>query len=225
MKLEKVKMLIASKQNPKRKAFNEMLDPSINKVYGLTIPELRNLSKEIYQDDPISFLETNDFESYELKQLQAMVIGHLKDINVALKYFIKFIPEVDSWSVNDTLCMDFKIARKHLELVLDALKPFVKSNKEFEQRVVAVMLLCHYLEDDYIDQVIDILSALKIDAYYAKMGVAWAFATILAKYPDKGLKFMEIGNLDPWTYRKTIQKAIESFRVSDKLKDILRSFR
>ncbi len=225
MKLKKVKMLIVSKQNPKRKAFNEMLDPSIHKVYGLTIPELRKLSKEIYNDDPILFLESNDFESYELKQLQAMVIGHLKDIHIALKYFIKFIPEVDSWSVNDTLCMDFKIARKHRELVLDALKPYVKSDKEFEQRVVAVMLLCHYLEDDYIDQTIDILSSLKIDAYYAKMGVAWAFATILAKYPDKGLKFMERANLDPWTYKKTIQKAIESYRVSDKMKDILRTFR
>ena len=105
------------------------------------------------------------------------------------------------------------------------LKNYLDSDQEFEQRVVAVMLLSHYLTDDYIDQVIVILDHLKINAYYSKMAVAWAFATILAKYPDKGLSYMKHHHLDDWTFRKTIQKAIESFRVTDELKETLKLMR
>lgn len=225
MKLETVKSLILERANPKRKLFNEKLDPGQNKMYGLSIPKIREVAKLIYQDNPYEFLDANDYDSYELEQVHAMVITMLKDIDIALPYIEKFMPYIHGWSVNDTLCMHFKLARKHRGKVYTFLSQYFDSDKEFEQRVVAVMLLAHFLEDDYIDRVIEVLDHLKIDAYYSKMAVAWAFATIMAKYPDKGLSYMKQRSLDDWTYRKTIQKSIESFRVSDELKDTLRKMR
>lgn len=225
MKLDDVKVLIKQLENPKRRSFDEKLNPGIKDIYGLTMPQIKNIANQIYKNDPILFLETNDFSCYELKQLQAMVIAKLKDIDTALSYFKKFIPFVNGWAVNDTLCSYFKQARHHREKVFNFLSPYFKSDKEFEQRIVSVMFLCHFLVDDYIDQVIDILDQQKLHDYYAKMGVAWAFATILAKYPDKGMSYMKDNQLDKWTYKKAIQKAIESFRVSDDIKLALKSMR
>ncbi|MFA6801523.1 MAG: DNA alkylation repair protein [Acholeplasmataceae bacterium] len=225
MTLDNVKKTIYAKQNLKRIAFDQKLNPNQTIFNGLTIPQMREIAKDIYQDNPYIFLDNNDFSSYELEQIHAMVICMLKDIDIALKYFKNFIPHIHGWAVNDTLCNHFKLARKNREKVFLFLKNYLDSDQEFEQRVVAVMLLSHYLTDDYIDQVIVILDHLKINAYYSKMAVAWAFATILAKYPDKGLSYMKHHHLDDWTFRKTIQKAIESFRVTDELKETLKLMR
>jgi len=225
MTLIAIKQHIKSMENPKRKAFDEKLNPGIKHIYGLTMPQIKDIANDINKDDPILFLETNDFSCYELKQLQAMVIAKIKDIDVALQYMEKFIPYVDGWAVNDTLCSYFKQARKHRQKVFQFLKPYFNSTKEFEQRIVSVMFLCHFLVDDYIDDVIYILNQQKPQAYYAKMGVAWAVATILAKFPDKGLSYIKHNDLDTWTYKKSIQKALESYRVSNPLKETLKTLR
>lgn len=226
MTLPQIKSKIKALENPKRRTFDQKLNPNHHaNAFGLTIPQIRSIAKEIYHDNPYDFLNHNDFSSYELEQLQAMVICLLKDIDIALVYIKKFIPHIHDWAVNDTLCAHFKIARKHQDKVYHFLSSYFDSTKEFEQRVVAVMLLAHFLNDQYIDQVINTLLQLPIKDYYAKMAVAWAFATILAKYPDKGLETLKTHHLDEWTYKKTIQKAIESYRVLDELKETLRSLR
>lgn len=225
MTLDMVKQIIQNHRNEKRIAFDEKLSPNQTGFNGLTIPKLREISKLIYKDNPYEFLDQNDFSNYELEQLQAMVIGLIKDMDVALKYMNSFIPYVKRWSVNDTLCMDFKIAKTDLNKLFLFLKPYFNSTKEFEQRIVAVMFLCHFLTDDYIDIIIPILDQLKIQEYYAKMAVAWAFATILAKYPDKGLAYIKNNHLDKWTHNKAIQKAIESYRVNEDLKEILKTLK
>ncbi len=225
MKLIEVKEIIKGQENPKRQDFSQKVDPNRHHVYGLTIPQLRTISKAIANNNPYEFLDSNDFSSYELEQLQAMVIGKLKDFDAAMNYFEEFVPFVHSWSVNDTLCMDFKIARKHKKSVFNFLKEHMYSNKEFEQRVIAVMILSHFLDDEYIDGAINVLMHLRVEEYYAEMAVGWAFATILAKYPEKGLAFMKERKLRDRPYRKAIQKAIESYRVSDNIKNELRLLR
>ena len=54
---------------------------------------------------------------------------------------------------------------------------------------------------------------------------SWYFATALGKQPDFALKVIEERKLDQWTHNKTIQKAIESYRVSEELKLILRNLK
>ncbi len=202
------------------------LDKIKRTTFGISIPELRKFAKQISKSDYITFVENNDFSSYELKLLHAFVLGYIKsDIQTLLKYFKDFIPQVDDWAVNDSLCQNFKIARKYPDEIWKFLMRYKKSKKEFESRIVSVMLLSHYLNNKYIDKVISILDKLNTDGYYSQMGVAWAFATIMGKYPDKCLKYLKSKNcnLNKITYNKTLQKIRESFRVSDDIKSVTKS--
>ena len=193
---------------------------------GVRIPELRKLAKEIAKDDYRYFLDNNTFETFEAETLQAFVIGYAKDdINVLLGYVKKFIPMIHDWSVNDSLCQNFKIARKYQKEVFDFLMEYVDSEEEYEVRVVAVMLMSHFLNDEYIDRVIKVLDRLKCKDYYSRMGVAWAVATVMAKYRDKCFEYMDNSSLDDWTYNKSIQKMLESYRVNDEDKKILREMK
>lgn len=193
---------------------------------GVRIPELRKLAKEIAKDDYRYFLDNNTFETFEAETLQAFVIGYAKDdINELLGYVKEFIPMIHDWSVNDSLCQNFKIARKHQKEVFDFLMEYVDSEEEYEVRVVAVMLMSHFLNDEYIDRVIKVLDGLKCRDYYSRMGVAWAVATVMAKYRDKCFEYMNNSSLDDWTYNKSIQKMLESYRVNDEDKKILREMK
>ncbi len=203
------------------KDINDKIKNIKRTTFGISIPELKKFAKQIAKDDYKSFLENNDFKTFELRLLHAFVLGYAKDdINVLLKYFDKFIPYVNDWATNDSLCQSFKITRKHYEIVWEYLMKYKNSKKEFESRIVSVMLLSHFLNDTYIDKVIKVLDQLNTDSYYSQMGVAWAIATIMGKYPDKCLTYLQSNNcnLDKITYKKSIRKIKESYRVSDKIK-------
>ena len=191
-------------------------------AFGISVPELRKYAKRIANDECETFLKCNDYESFELRLLHAFVIGYAKsDIAVLLKYVEAFIPYVDSWQVCDSLCQNFKIARRHPKTVWDFLMQYKDSESEFESRIVSVMLLSHYLNDAYIDDVIAVLDVLKTNDYYSQMGVAWAIATVMAKYPEKCLEYLssKTCHLNTITYNMSIRKMRESFRVSDEVKE------
>ena len=215
--------------------FSKGLNPTSLPMLGVRLPDLRRLAKKIAADDYQKFLRENPLDFFEMESLQAMVIGYAKDtIERILNYAADFIPKIHDWSVNDSFCQTFKIAEKEDEECWNFFMKYAASKKEFEVRVVAVMLMSHFLNDDYIDRVISVLDSLytgsnpeKSDFYYAKMGVAWAVATIAAKYPRKCLSYMESpeNHLDDWTFNKAIQKMQESFRVSDQLKEKMKKLK
>ena len=196
-------------------------------TFGISLPELRKFAKKIAKEDYKEFLDKNKNETFELKLLHGYVLGYAKDdIDVLLKYFDDFIPYVGDWAVCDTFCQSFKITKKYRDTVWDYLMQYKKSQKEFESRVVSVMLLSHFLTDEYIDKVIKVLDRLSTNDYYSQMGVAWAVATAMAYYPDKCMDYLKSDkcHLDKITFKKTLQKIRESFRVSDDIKKELRSY-
>ena len=164
--------------------------------------------------------------TFEELTIHAYAIGYLKeDVNICLKYLKDFIPLVDNWSVSDSVCQNMKFARVYQKEVFEFLKTMKDSNNEWEVRIVAVTLLSHFLNDEYIDEVIEILDKLKTNTYMSRMGVAWAVATAMAKYEDKTLAYLERSSLDDWTYNKALCKMRESFRVSEKTKEKTRELR
>lgn len=194
--------------------------------FGISVPELRKFAQKIAKNNYREFIENNDFSSFELKLLHAFVIGYIKDdIEIILKYFKDFIPQVDDWAINDSLCQNFKIARKYPDIVWNFLMKYKNSKKEFESRIVSVVLLSHYLNDEYIDRVIDVLNGLNTDDYYSQMGTAWAIATIMGKYDEKCLKYLKSDKckLDKTTYKKSLQKIRESYRVCDEIKVLIKN--
>ena len=190
-----------------------------NNYYGIRLPKLREIAKKVVKEKNYSFF-SEQHNSFEELTIHAYAIGYLKeDINTCLKFLKEFIPQVDNWSVNDSLCQNMKFARKYPKEVFDFLNNMKDSNNEWEIRIIAVTFLSHYLNDEYIDKVISIIDDLKRPTYMAKMGIAWLVATIMAKYEDKAFAYLEQSSLDDWTYNKAITKMLESFRVSENAKE------
>ena len=158
--------------------------------------------------------------------LHGMVIGAIKVTPAErLQYMADFIPKINSWSVCDCFCSSLKFANKNQELVWDFLQPYLHSGKEYQIRFAVIMLMDYYLTAEYIDLVLPLLDGVAHDGYYVKMAVAWALATALAKQPEKTWEYFQHHHLDADTWKKTIQKCLESRRIPDNQKAALRQMR
>lgn len=229
---------------------NRKLIPGGKPALGGKVPDIRKLAKDVAREcstveksgvdgawcgdeasstggvDYQSFMEHFPEDYLEGEWLKAFVIGYVKDdIDNVLECAEKFVPKIHDWSVCDAFCQTFTIARKYRKRVFEWLCGYIESDKEFEQRVVAVLLMSHFLVDEYYQQVLDIMNRLKHQGYYTKMGVAWCVATAYAKYRDATLEFLKDNELGDWTFNKSIQKMIESYRVPEEDKLMLRAMK
>ena len=200
--------------------------PGSSPSLGVRVPQLRRIAREIAKEDFREFIDNGPEEYWEYEMLKAFTVGYAKmDVEEALQKCESFIPKLHDWSVSDALCQNFAIARKNPERVYLWLMELAKVDDEYHQRVVAVILMSHLLLPEYIDGILDCMNRLKNPGYYTKMGVAWCIATAYAKFPKETHTFMLDNELDDWTYNKAIQKMIESYRVPDETKGILRTMK
>lgn len=208
--------------------FSSALIPGESSMLGVRIPKLRDLAKRIAKDDWRGYLDnacSGDL-CFEEKTLKGFVIGYIKaDMDCVLGLVKDFVPEIDNWSVCDTFCATLKIFAKNLEKGWQFLLPYIKSDKEFEIRFATVMFMDYYLKEEYIDGVLEFYGGIRHEGYYAKMGVAWGLATACAKFPDKVTEFLRRAELDDWTFNKSIQKMLESYRIDGERKQILRAMK
>lgn len=227
MDLNTIKETLAQQADAKYRAFSlSLTKDSTLPMLGVRLPALRKLAVQIAKEDARGFLDDCDFSSIEMTMLYAYVLGRLRgDIQEALQYFDRAVPHIDNWSNCDTLCQSFKQAKKHPAEVWAFLLRYRESGEPFALRVMVITMMSHFLTEEYIDRVLEILDTTRCDAYYYKMGAAWATATAMAKFRDKTMRFMETCTLDDWTYNKAIQKMIESYRISDADKALLRTMK
>lgn len=226
MTIEEVNQRLAALAEEKNAKRSSSIIPGAKPVLGVRIPDLRKLAKEIAKNNYREFLEQCPDDYFEQQSLQAFVLGYARDdIETILSYADRFIPKIQDWSVNDSFCQNFTTARKHRERVWEWLMPYGEKQDEYSQRAAAVLLMSHFLTDEYIVQVLDVMNRLSFDAYYTKMGVAWCVATAYAKYPGETYAFLLDNQLDDWTFNKSIQKMTESFRVPDEDKEMLKSMK
>jgi len=208
--------------------FYEDIIPNAKPILGVRMKDLRSLAKRIAKGSCREFLDNNPADIFELEMLQALVIGYARDdISVLLNYFEKTVPRLHDWGVSDTLCQNFKIAKKYRSEVWERISRWFSSKKEFEARTAAVMLLSHFLTDEYIEKVLAVLNSLCTEEYYASMGVAWAVSFAAVKYPERTLRFLSSPEcrLDKRTFNKSVQKICESYRVSAEYKEAVKRLR
>lgn len=225
---ENIKSVLSEYQDEKFKDFTSALIPGSRPILGVRVPVLRKIAKEIAKGDWRTYLKDATEDTYEEVAIKGFVIGYIKDeLSVLLPYIVEHIEKIDDWSLCDGFCSNLKIVAKYPSEFLEFLLPYAKEDDEFMQRVVAVMLMTYYLTDEYIDMSLKILDSLKNEKYYCKMAVAWAIATAWAKQREKTFAYMQDGNntLDDWTYNKAIQKMLESYRVSNEDKVMLRKMK
>ena len=213
-------------QDLKYKEFHSSLSPNVDNIIGIRVPKLREYAKELYKKNKIEDIKIGDKYSEEL-MLQGFIIDlqTKEPIEEVIKRIDKFIPKINSWAVCDTFCAGLKITKKYPEEIFELIKKYLKSKKEYELRFSIVMLLDFYINDNYIDNVLNIIGEIKSDKYYVQMANAWAISICLIKYYDKTIEFLKKCKLDKFTYNKGIQKAIESYRLTNEQKDYLRSLK
>lgn len=217
--------LLAEKGND-IKDFSETLNPGEKNILGIRFPELRKLAAIISKEDSGEYLDSWEYECYEDCILYNFVLGRSEyDIDVLLGYFKSIMPYVTSWSICDSLCQSFKAAKKYQKKVWDFIEDFIYSENEFYERTAAVMYLSHYINDEYIDMVLENLVKLKNEGYYLKMGKAWAAAEAYIKYPRKAEKYIFGGRFERDVTKMALRKLLDSYRITKEEKEKIRCFR
>ena len=209
----------------KYKDFNSKLVLTKYKMYGIKVPILRDIAKKISKTNIISFLDIVKSNSYEEVMIEGLVISYIKEVDLCVKYFNKFINKIDNWAICDTCISFMKIVNKNKELFLKQIKKYIESKNEYVVRLGVVLLLNYYIEDSYIDLVFDIIDSINREDYYINMAIAWLVSVCFVKYRNKTFKYLNDNKLNRFTYNKSIQKIIESYRVSLEDKEILRSMK
>lgn len=204
--------------------FSSKLVPGSD-MLGVRLPELRKIAREIAAQDWRVYLKEAREDYFEEVMLQGMVLGYIQKAPAQeiLDYASAFVPKIRNWSVNDSFCATFSLAEREPELVWNWLEGYRNSEREFEQRMCAVMLMDHYLREEWIDHVLDWLGQIRPRFYYARMAVAWAAATAYAQFPEKTENFKR--KLDAETKRLMEQKMLESRRIAPEVKEKIRQER
>ena len=227
--IENIESRLYELRDEEYRKFHSKLCPDTKKeILGIRIPKLRNLAKEIIKEyDWKKYVKKEDYNFFEEVMLKGFVIAYSKiDIEEKIILIKEFVPLIDSWSICDCFVATLKIKKSDLEKVWNFILPYTKSKKEFEIRFSVIMMLDYYINKEYINRVIEILDKIKHDGYYVKMGVAWALAEIGIKYNEKLMNYLNSSNnLDNFTYNKTLQKMIESYRINEEQKNILKSMK
>jgi len=193
-------------------------------IIGVRTPALRALAKELSKRDDIStFLEDLPHKFFEENQLHAFILSGMKDAEECIKLVDEFLPYVDNWATCDQ--MSPKIFKKHKDLLLEYVNEWIKSDKTYVKRFAVGMLMEHFLDEDFKTSYLTKVSRIRSDEYYINMMTAWYFATALAKQYDAALPYIEKQKLDKWTHNKTIQKAVESYRITPEQKEYLKTLR
>lgn len=222
----KIRQDLFAMQDLKYKEFHGSLCPDIDNVIGVRIPKLREYAKELYKCNNLKDIKIED-KYYEELVIQGMLIGFQTKapIKEVIKQVEEFIPKINSWAVCDTFCAGLKITKKYQTEMFKVIKEYLKSTQEYQVRFAIVMLLNYYINDQYIDQVLQILDNVKLDKYYVQMANAWAISICLIKYYNKTLDFLNTTKIDDFTYNKGIQKAIESYRITNEQKKYLKTLK
>lgn len=209
-------------KDEKYKEFHSSLCPGVDNIIGVRVPVLRKYAKDLSKENWEENFQQIQNDYYEEIMLQGIIIGiAIKDIEELKKYLKEFIPKIDNWAVCDVCCGGLKLTQKHMEEMWEFIQKYLKANKEFEIRFSIVMLLDYYINEEYIEKVLQICDTTKSEAYYVKMAIAWAISVCYIKFPDKTEKYLQNCNLDDFTYKKSIQKIKESYRVSKEQKQRL----
>ncbi len=214
---------------PSYAQFSEKFNISQRPILGIRTPHLSTLAKELAKTEGKSFLE--DFLSfpsvcYEEIILAYKVFGFLKlDLTTNTSYLQQLLAYNDSWATNDCLCSSFTAPKKNREEYWPLVIKYLASPNPWDIRFATIAMMNNYLTEEYTPEVLKLLGAVQSDHYYVNMGLAWAFATAVAKQRDLTFPYLEKGVLNEVVRKKAIQKCIESYRVSDEDKALLRSKR
>lgn len=225
--MTEIQKILYSNKDDKNAKFQASLTPGVDedKFMGVRVPVVRKIAKEIYSDKELveEFLKELPHEYFDENMLHAVLISMESDYDRFVEKLEAFFPYIDNWAVSDTIAC--KSAKKNPELLIKDAIRWAKSDKTYTCRVGVDFIMSYYLNDYFKSEYNEIVSKIVSDEYYVNMMVAWYFATALAKQWEATIPYIEEKKLSVWVHNKTIQKSVESFRVTNEHKDYLRTLR
>lgn len=222
------------------KKFSGSLIPGEERILGIRIPKLREMAKSIAKENWEEYLD--EYEQYRMREqkdgmieqdsyfeedmLFGMVIGYAKmGIEERMRQLQRFLPIISNWSVCDCCCTTYKFMKKDQKQWYEFLKEELTSGEEFRIRFALVAFLGHFVNEEYVGQILKDCEAMKHPGYYAKMAAAWAVSVCFVKFPEKTEIFLKDNQMDDWVQNKSIQKIRESYRVQKEKKEELLAYR
>ena len=206
--------------------FHARLIPTVKKekIIGIRTPMLRKFAKEFGKtEESEMFLKALPHQYYEENNLHGLLIEQIRDYDKCLEELERFLPHIDNWATCDLLALH--MIKKHSDIFIREVYRWMESDKPYIIRFGISMLMRHYLDEGFKPEYPEKVAAICSEEYYVNMMRAWYFATALSKHYEKILPFLEEQRMDIWTHNKTIQKSIESYRITKEQKDYLRTLR
>ncbi|MBQ8028298.1 MAG: DNA alkylation repair protein [Clostridia bacterium] len=223
---EKIISQLFKLQEEKYKSFTSALIPTVdkNKIIGVRIPLLRSLAKKFIRSEDVSFFLSDLPHRYHEENLfHALLINENKNFESCISQLNSFLPHVDNWAVCDSIRP--KVFSKNKKALLSEIEKWLRSDSTYTVRFAAEMLMLHFLDEDFEENYLEAVSKIQSEEYYINMMIAWYFATALAKQWKFAIVYLEEKRLDPSVHNKTIQKATESYRITDEQKQYLKTLR
>ena len=223
---DEIRRRLFALQDIKYRDFQAKLIPgkTADVMIGVRTPELRKLAKEFAaREDIEEFLNDLPHKYFDEDQLHAFIISGMKDYERCMAETERFLPYVDNWATCDQ--MSPKIFKKHRDDLAMKADRWLDSKETYTVRFAIGMLMEHFLEEDFGIKYPERVADIRSDEYYINMMIAWYFATALAKQYEAILPYIENKRLEDWTHNKTIQKAIESYRITPNQKEYLRTLK
>ena len=215
-----------SMQDKDYQAFSAKLNPTVDPetIIGIRIPALRALAKELKgSDEAAEFLSVLPHKYFEEYQLHAFLIGYEKDFDKGLSATERLLPYLNSWALTDSIRI--KAFDKAPEKLLPHIEKWLEDDHPYTVRFGILCLMNYFLNDRFATRYPDMVAAVHSEEYYVRMMQAWYFATALAKQYDAALPYLTGRRLEPWVHNKTIQKAVESYRITAEQKAYLRTLK
>ncbi len=224
--LTKLQKQLFELQDLKYRDFHSKLMPETDKetVIGIRTPVLRKFAKEFAgTSEAEAFLRQLPHRYYEENNLHMMLITGIKDYEKCMEEIQRFLPCIDNWATCDYPAP--KCFARHKDQVLEEAKRWISSGETYVIRYGIGMLMRLFLDEDFSSEYLEMAAAVQSQEYYVNMMIAWYFATALAKQWDATVPYIEQHKLPDWVHRKTIQKAVESYRITPEQKEYLKGFR
>ncbi len=208
------------------KEFHQKLMPTVehDRVIGIRTPRLRKFAKEAAKRENIQgFLDDLPHKYYEENNLHAFIIAEIKDYETALAETKKFLPYIDNWATCDMFTP--KVFKRNTERLLPEIYEWIRSPQPYTVRYAIGLLMQLYLDDNFEERFMSLATSVRSEEYYVNMMIAWYFAAALAKQYKSAIVYLTRNRLDTWTHNKTIQKAVESNRISPETKAYLKTLK
>ena len=228
--VNEIQKALFAKQDLKYKEFQSKLIPTIDAdtVIGVRTPDLRTIAKDFAKHPEVEkFLSKLPHKYYDENQVHAFILSLMKDYDDCVSHIDAFLPYVDNWATCDQMRPKVFAKAANREKLLKDARRWIEApvTKVYTVRFGIETLMSFFLDENFDPKYLKWVSKIRSEEYYLNMMVAWFFATALAKQYEATLPYVEKRVLDAWTHNKTIQKAIESYRITDEQKAYLKTLK